>query len=401
MAMGIFKRINRKILLVDDEQYILDGLRRQLERRFEVVTALRGEEALLLLDARGPFAAVISDLKMPVMDGLEFLGEMRTRAPQTVRMVLSGSGDFNKAIAAVNEGAVFRFLTKPVPPDVLTEAIEAAILRYEMEKRLPGFSDPYADLLSDVRHLHQGISGDQLRLFLQPQCAMDDGRITGAEALVRWQHPNNGLLLPGQFFGTAEAGGLMGDITNWVLDATLREASHWKRQGMAPIPLAVNVNAQDLTGNGFPEKILEALERHGLTPDWLEIELTEGAAVQDLENTRACLEKLAAKGIKLSIDDFGTGYAQLGWLRHLPFTKLKIDRSFIMDIDTKPEAYRFLESMIVMASDSRMSILAEGVETSPQMAEAKRAGCELMQGFFLAKPMPTEDFFGWLGKKKS
>ncbi len=393
--------MNRKILLVDDEQYILDGLRRQLERRFEVVTALRGEEALLLLDARGPFAAVISDLKMPVMDGLEFLGEMRTRAPQTVRMVLSGSGDFNKAIAAVNEGAVFRFLTKPVPPDVLTEAIEAAILRYEMEKRLPGFSDPYADLLSDVRHLHQGISGDQLRLFLQPQCAMDDGRITGAEALVRWQHPNNGLLLPGQFFGTAEAGGLMGDITNWVLDATLREASHWKRQGMAPIPLAVNVNAQDLTGNGFPEKILEALERHGLTPDWLEIELTEGAAVQDLENTRACLEKLAAKGIKLSIDDFGTGYAQLGWLRHLPFTKLKIDRSFIMDIDTKPEAYRFLESMIVMASDSRMSILAEGVETSPQMAEAKRAGCELMQGFFLAKPMPTEDFFGWLGKKKS
>ncbi|TAN55017.1 MAG: EAL domain-containing protein [Rhodospirillales bacterium] len=392
--------MNRKILLVDDEQNILDGLRRQLGRRFEVVTALRGEEALLLLDARGPFAAVVSDLKMPVMDGLEFLGEMRMRAPQTVRMVLSGSGDFNKAVAAVNEGAVFRFLTKPVPPDVLTEAIEAAILRYELEKRIPGSSDPCAELLSDVRHLHQGIAGGQLRVFLQPQCAMGDGRITGAEALVRWQHPNNGLLLPGQFFGTAEAGGLMGDITHWVLESTLQAASLWQRQGMNPFRLAVNVSAQDLTGTDFSEKILEALKRHGLTSDWLEIELTEGAAVQDLENTRACLEKLASKGIKLSIDDFGTGYAQLGWLRHLPFSKLKIDRSFIMDIDTKPEAYRFLESMIVMASDSKMSILAEGVETPSQMSEAKRAGCELMQGFYLAKPMPADDFFDWLSRNK-
>ncbi|MBF0269520.1 MAG: EAL domain-containing protein [Alphaproteobacteria bacterium] len=390
--------MNRKILLVDDEPHILDGLRRHLSKRFEVHTAQSGDEALLLLDGHGPFAAIISDLRMPGMSGLELLAEMRARAAKTVRMVLSGSNDFETAIAAVNEGAIFRFLTKPVAPDVLTEAIESAIMRYEMEKRVPGSFDPSIDLLRDVRALHDGLLDGQFRVFFQPQCDLSSGGITGAEALIRWQHPRNGLLLPGQFFGTAEAGGLMGEITNWVLEATCRQAGEWKRAGMPPIRLAVNVSALDLQRSTFADLVQETLNRHGLTADWLEIELTEGAAVQDMDSIRAILEKLINMGVKLSIDDFGTGYASLGWLRHLPFSKLKIDRSFISEIDSKPEAYRFLESMVHMGTECKMSILAEGVETLPQMDKAKLAGCGLMQGFFLAMPLPAGDFPGWLKK---
>lgn len=393
--------MNRKILLVDDEPHVLDGLRRQLGRRFEVVTANSGEEALLLLEGRGPFAAVVSDLRMPGMGGLELLGELRARSAHTVRLVLSGSGDFQTAITAVNEGAIFRFLTKPVPPDVLTEAIEAAILRYEMEKKLAGSFDPCIELLHEVRTLHSGIQEGQLKIFLQPQCDLEDGSITGAEALVRWHHPVNGLLLPGQFFGTAEAGGLMGDITNWILEAACRQASQWKKMGLSPIRLAVNVSAYDLQKANFVEEIHERLDRFGLSADWLEIELTEGVAVQDMDSIKGVLERLIEAGIKLSIDDFGTGYASLGWLRRLPFSKLKIDRSFITEIDQKPEAYRFLETMVAMGSECQMAILAEGVETLPQMESARKAGCGLMQGYHLAKPMPAENFLGWLDKQKT
>lgn len=393
--------MNRKILLVDDEPHVLDGLRRQLGRRFDIVTATSGEDALLLLEGRGPFAAVVSDLRMPGMGGLELLGELRARTAHTVRLVLSGSGDFETAVTAVNEGAIFRFLTKPVPPDVLTEAIEAAILRYEMEKKLAGSFDPCIELLQEVRILHSGIQEGQLKIFLQPQCDLEDGRITGAEALVRWHHPVNGLLLPGQFFGTAEAGGLMGDITNWMLDAACRQAQEWQKIGLDPIRLAVNVNAHDLQKASFVDNVMEKLDHFGLSSDWLEIELTEGVAVQDMDSIRGVLERLIQAGIKLSIDDFGTGYASLGWLRHLPFSKLKIDRSFITEIDQKPEAYRFLEAMVAMGSECKMATLAEGVESSAQMESAKKAGCGLMQGYHLAKPMPAEDFLGWLGRQKT
>ncbi|MFA6018702.1 MAG: EAL domain-containing protein [Rhodospirillales bacterium] len=388
--------MNRKILLVDDEPHVLDGLRRQLGRRFDVVTANSGEEALLLLDARGPFAAVVSDLRMPGMGGLELLGELRARSAHTVRLVLSGSGDFETAIAAVNEGAIFRFLTKPVPPDVLTEAIEAAILRYEMENKMVGSFDPSIELLQEVRKLHTGIQESQLKIFLQPQCDLGDGSIIGAEALVRWHHPVNGLLLPGQFFGTAEVGGLMGDITNWMLEAACRQACEWRNLGLSPIRLAVNVSAHDLQKENFVETVLEKLHRFVLSADWLEIELTEGVAVLDMDSIKGVLERLIEAGIKLSIDDFGTGYASLGWLRHLPFSKLKIDRSFIMEIDQKPEAFRFLETMVAMGRECKMATLAEGVETPAQLESAKKAGCGLMQGYYLAKPMPAENFLDWL-----
>jgi EAL domain-containing protein (putative c-di-GMP-specific phosphodiesterase class I)/CheY-like chemotaxis protein len=391
--------VNRKILLVDDEPHILDGLRRQLGRRFDVTTATSGDEALLLVEGRGPFAAVISDLRMPAMDGLEYLAEMRARAPQTVRMVLSGSHDFDTAVAAVNEGAIFRFLTKPTPPDVLIEAIESAILRYEMEKKLAGSFDPCIELLQEVRLLHQGIETSQLRVFFQPQCKLDNETIVGAEALVRWQHPHNGLMLPGQFFGTAEAGGLMSDITKWVLETTCRQASAWKKMGLPPMRLAVNVSAHDLQRPDFVSRLSEMMGCFDISADWLEIELTEGVAVQDMESIRSVLECLITLGISLSIDDFGTGYASLGWLRHLPFKKLKIDRSFITDIDEKPEAFRFLQSMVAMGTECKMDILAEGVETPPQLEKAKQAGCGAMQGFYLARPMPAEDFPGWLARR--
>jgi EAL domain-containing protein (putative c-di-GMP-specific phosphodiesterase class I) len=166
--------------------------------------------------------------------------------------------------------------------------------------------------------------------------------------------------------------------------------------GMPPLRLSINVSAADLQHPSFITHLSELLDRYDITSEWLEIELTEGVAVQNTESIRNVLENLIRMGITLSIDDFGTGYSQLGWLQQLPFQKLKIDRSFISDIDIRADAFRFLQSIVAMGTECRMEILAEGVETTPQGERAKEAGCVSMQGYLLAKPMPASEFPGWL-----
>lgn len=389
--------MNDKVLLVDDEPNVLAGLRRHLGKKFSLSFASGGEEALALVEREGPFAAIVSDMQMPGMSGLQLLGEMRRRAPETVRMVLSGIADFNVAVAAVNDGAVFRFHTKPVLPEVLETSIASAILRHEIEKQAHGRIDPSDELLRAASEFQAALKTEQLRLYIQPQYRLD-GVVAGAEALVRWQHPERGMLLPGQFLGTAEAAGLLGDITTWVLNATCAEARRLQDLGIPPLRIAVNVTAMDLATAGFQDVVLASLHRHGLSPSWLELELTEGAALTEIDTVQATLRGLAGYGVRLGIDDFGTGHSSLGWLRQLPVQKLKIDRMFIQDITNDPEACRLLEAIISLAREMGLIVVAEGVETDAQMDIVRRIGCDLIQGFLLARPMPAEDFRGLMSQ---
>ena len=393
--------MTEKILLVDDEPKVLSALRRGLGHRFDLRCATSGVEALALLETEGPFAAIISDMRMPGMGGLELLCEIRRRAPETIRMILSGQSDFHAVVGAINEGAVFRFHTKPAAADVLAESIEIALLQHQREKLGGGRIDPSASLVRDVGEFRHALNTGQLRLYLQPQARMDTGDVTGAEALVRWKHPERGVLLPGHFLGIAEAAGLIGDITAWMLNAACAEIRRWLDLGQPPLRLAVNVTATDLAEADFPDLVRQIMQRHDVPALWLELELTEAAAVENMERVQATLAALALMGIKLSIDDFGTGYSSLGWLRHLPVSKLKIDRSFIEDVAEDPEAYRFLNSIMTLARDLRLTTLAEGIETAEQMTLVTRTGCDLVQGYFLARPMPAGDLQSWLAARPS
>lgn len=388
--------MDHKILLVDDEPKVLSSLRRSLGERFRLSCAGSGPEALALIESDGPFAAVVSDMRMPGMSGLDLLREMRRRVPETVRLVLSGHADFEAVVAAVNEGAVFRFHTKPVAPEVLTASLECAVLRHLEEKQSGGRIDPGEVLVREVGAVRQALAGGELRLYLQPQCRLDSGEIAGAEALVRWAHPDRGLLGPGQFLATFEAAGLMGDLTTWMLEASCAAARRWRDLGLPDMRVAVNATALDFCDGGFTERVRQILDRHGAAPQQVELELTEGAAVADPGGTRAVVAQLAHLGITTSIDDFGSGYSSLGWLRQLPIAKLKIDRIFIEDIALDPAAYRVLETITELARDLRLCVLAEGVETLAQMELVRRAGCNLVQGFLVARPMLAEDFIDWL-----
>lgn len=387
--------MNKKVLLVDDEPNVLAALRRALGGRFTLHCASGGAEALALQETHGPFAAIVSDIRMPGMDGLELLREMRRRAPETVRLVLTGHADLNVVISAVNEGAIFRFHTKPVPAEVLGGSIERALLQHEIKKQTAYVVDSGDQLFREVGDLRRALAEDQLRMHVQPQICLADRRVTGVEALVRWVHPEMGLLLPGQFLHVAEAAGLLGDVTCWMLNAACAEVHRRQELGFDPVQIAVNVTATDIADAGFPLRVCGFLDRHRLAPQWLELELTESAAIAEMNSSRAALEDLGRLGIGLSIDDFGTGYSTFSRLRQLPFDKLKIDRLFVQEIDGDRDAYRILETMITLARDLGLTVVAEGVETAAQMELLAQAGCDLAQGFLFARPMPATAFDGW------
>lgn len=387
--------MNQRILLVDDEPRILASLRRTLGERFDVVCASSGEEALSLAQTQGPFAAIVSDMRMPGMGGLELLREMRKRAPETVRLVLSGHADFNAAVAAVNEGAIFRFHTKPVPPEVLSNSLECALLRHREEQASSGRIDPGESLMREVSALRQALRQRQFRLYLQPQCQIDAGAVVGVEALVRWQHPERGLLAPGQFLAIAEAAGLMEELTLYMLNLACEEIRRWAADGLPPLRIAVNGTARNFADPNFPGTVRGILDKHGVPPQQIELELTEGAALEDTTTTHTVVQALAAMGVATSIDDFGTGHASLSWLRHVPVSKLKIDRIFIDDIVADPSAYRLLKNIVTMAHDLNLTVLAEGVETVEQLELVRQAGCDCLQGFLAARPMAAEDFPDW------
>ncbi len=392
--------VNRKILLVDDDPRILASLRRSLQDRFDLYLAESGTEALAAVERDGPFAAVVSDMRMPGMSGLDLLCELRRRAPDTVRMVLSGHTDFDAAIAAVNDGAIFRFHTKPVRAEILADSLERAILRHIEIRQTRGGIDPGESLVRAAEELRQAFEHQQFRLYVQPQCRVADGTVTGAEALVRWAHPERGLLAPATFLATLDAAGLTQDLTAWMLRRACIEARRWRDAGLPPMRIAVNATALDFCAPGFPEMVRRILAEQGLAPSALELELTEGAAVADPAGARASMLNLTEQGIATSLDDFGSGYSALGWLRHLPVAKIKVDRIFIDELGDDPAAYRMLQAIVGLAGDLGMTVLAEGVETERQMELVRDAGCDYVQGYLQASPMPPEDFTVWLAGRR-
>jgi len=238
--------------------------------------------------------------------------------------------------------------------------------------------------------LHRALRRRELSLFYQPQFSLADGRLCGAEALLRWQTRYDGIKLPGEFIPAAEHSGLITDIGGFVLDTACAQYAEWARAGIAPRMFSVNVSVQQLKDPNFVRMVQGALHQHGITPASLELELVE-SALADAE-VEEPLRAIAALGVKLALDDFGTGYSSLNYLRRYPVNTIKLDRSFLHEVPQNDSAGALVESVITMAHTLGKRVTAEGVETSEQLEFLRSHGCETAQGFYLARPMSAAAF---------
>jgi len=247
------------------------------------------------------------------------------------------------------------------------------------------------DLLRIETGLLHAFEYNELLLYYQPKIDFAQGHITGAEALVRWQHPERGLLAPGDFIPIAEETGLIVQLSDWVLEAACAQARQWKEAGLEPIRIAINVTAREFT-RSLPDRVRAALSRHQLTGEWLELEITESMLMHSTDRVISIMEKVCLLGVTISLDDFGTGYSSLSYLKRFPINTLKIDRSFTTGIPEDTNDCAIASAIIGIAKQLRHKVIAEGVENMAQFNFLKDAGCNELQGYLFSRPVPAADF---------
>lgn len=240
--------------------------------------------------------------------------------------------------------------------------------------------------------LRGALERGELKLYYQPKADLYSGEICGAEALIRWQHPAKGLVLPAHFIPLAEESGIILPIGEWVLREACLQAARWQREGLPALTIAVNLSARQCRQENIVEIVASALGDAGLAPKWLQIEVTESMVMQNLDTAESVLRRLKALGVSLAMDDFGTGYSSLGYLKRFPFDCLKIDRSFVQNITTEPDDALIAIAVIAMAHSLGLYVVAEGVETESQMRYLRQQNCEQLQGYFFSQPLPADGF---------
>jgi diguanylate cyclase (GGDEF)-like protein len=240
--------------------------------------------------------------------------------------------------------------------------------------------------------LRKAVENDELVVFYQPLINLENNKLIGMEALLRWQHPEKGMISPGDFIPLAEETGLIEPIGEWVLEAACAQNKKWQDAGYPPVKVSVNMSSRQFSKKNIVEIVSETLEKTGLNPEYLGIEITESVIMQDVKSTIAKLKKLHDMGICLSIDDFGTGYSSLSYLKLFPIDFLKIDRSFVFNITSDSTDAAIAASVILLAHSMELKVVAEGVETSEQLELLRGQGCDYVQGFLFSKPLAAEEF---------
>jgi EAL domain-containing protein (putative c-di-GMP-specific phosphodiesterase class I) len=247
-----------------------------------------------------------------------------------------------------------------------------------------------ASRLSLEADLRRGIANGELRLHFQPKVNAASGSIVGAEALVRWQHPERGLVQPAEFIAAAEETGLIAPLTDWVLDSACRTLREWLDAGLPCVPLSVNLAASSLADTTLVSRLDALMQRFGLQASSLMLEMTETMLMSDAESGVALLDTLRARGYGLALDDFGTGYSSLSYLKRFPIDELKIDRSFIIDAARGGRDGAVAAAIIALGAELGLRVLGEGVETPEQSAFLLRRGCKIQQGYLFSRPLTAQ-----------
>jgi diguanylate cyclase (GGDEF)-like protein len=247
--------------------------------------------------------------------------------------------------------------------------------------------------------LRRGLERDEFLLHYQAKLDLRTGAITGVEALVRWKHPDLGMVPPGQFIPLAEETGLIVPIGKWVLRTACAQVVDWQRRGLPSMRMAVNLSARQFADDSLVADIEAVLSETAIAPDLLELELTESMVIQNTERAGRVLADIKRLGVRLAIDDFGVGYSSLSHLKRFPIDTLKVDRSFIRDIPADPEDKAITEAIIAMGKSLSLTVVAEGVETLEQQEFLREHACDEMQGFYFSKPIPADQFAEFLSER--
>ncbi|CDG82029.1 EAL domain-containing protein [Janthinobacterium agaricidamnosum] len=248
--------------------------------------------------------------------------------------------------------------------------------------------------------LRRAIDNEEFVLFFQPKVHIVSGRISGAEALIRWRRPGHGMVSPALFIPILEETGLIVRVGTWVLNEACKKISEWGAGGIGPVHLSVNVSGIQFFVGGIEEEVLKAIRTHDIAPDLLELELTESSLMSNAEETITVLRNLKSLGIQISIDDFGTGYSSLAYLKRFPIDKLKIDIAFVREVTSNPDDAAIVLAIISMAHSMKLEVIAEGVENDAQLAYLRRHGCDEMQGYYFSRPVAEEEFQSMLKNGK-
>lgn len=240
--------------------------------------------------------------------------------------------------------------------------------------------------------LREAFAANQLELHFQPRIALADASLSGAEALLRWSHPERGLLTPYAFLDVLLESPYEEALADWLVDAVCQHIAAWKRLGMSIPRISLNLSARQLLRVGLTDKILRIARAHDVSPAMLDIEVTEDSLVGDIENATSVLAALKQAGISISLDDFGSGYSSLGYLVRLPIDTLKIDKSFVQALVDSDTASAVIRGIVGLARSLGMKTIAEGVESQCQLAELKDAGCDVIQGYLISRPLESDAF---------
>lgn len=361
---------------------------RNAVRAEDVVARLGGDEFVVgLFDiTRREHAAVVAQKLLAALDPPFWVDEHEIKAGAAIGISLYPRDGFNtESLLRMADIAMYR--AKQVGQDGY------AFYSHEMNQRA-------VDRLKIESGLRRGIEKNELLLHYQPKVDISSGRIVGAEALVRWNHPERGMVPPGDFISVAEESGLIVRLSAWVLDEALRQARAWQVAGIRPLKVAVNLSARDFSP-GLAERVQLLLASHDVPPDRLELEITEGVLTHGNHAVVAVMDALAALGVSLSLDDFGTGYSSLSYLKRFPIDTLKIDRSFVTGIPNDGNDCAIAGAIVSMAQRLGLHVIAEGVETAEQLAFLKSLGCQEIQGYYFSPPVSAEAFAAMVREGKA
>ena len=330
------------------------------------------------------------DLHMPEMDGIEVMRRLATmdNSPQLILMSGHDEGVLHSA-EKLGRAHNLNIITSVKKPIVLKEFQKLLLNQKDATKKEEAPSGEEKAKVT-AAELKKAIEQGELVMYYQPQINIATGKMSGVEALVRWNHPERGLVFPDEFILLAETEGLMKDLTRSVIDQSVKQEQHWQHEA-DHLEVSVNISAIDITSLTLPEQLAELLAANKLSPSKLTLEVTESALMGELVKSLDILTRLRMRGIGLSIDDFGTGYSSLSQLHRVPFTELKIDQSFVNAMLADDEARAIVKTCIMLGHELKMKVVAEGVETKEHLDLLREIGCDIAQGYYFSRPIPAEE----------
>ena len=368
-----------RLLVVDDQPDILDFVGQVAESVGYVVRLTNDAAEFRLAMREFRPTLVILDLQMPGTDGVELLrelGRLGTRVP-----ILISSGMEERVLASAEQLGVVHGLAMAgiLPKPIMLADLEAILNKHRVTTRVPTAAE-----------LRRAIDRAQLVVHYQPKSARVDGQwqMVGVEGLIRWQHPELGLVYPDGFITMAEETGLIAALTDFVLREGIHQLAAWHAAGLK-LGLAINLSPRLVHELDFPDRLSELMRASGLDNGWLTLELTETAALVDPTQTRDILTRLRVKGFGLALDDFGTGYSSLTQLYQMPFNELKIDKSLGLELHQSREARTIVHSLVGLAHTLGLKVCTEGVETEAALQFLENAGSDFVQGYVLGRPVPA------------